>query len=291
MLRTLLATAVSLVAFAANSLLARAALGERLIDPVSFTAVRLASGAAGLWLVSRLLRGSRSAVDSGGSGVFGVFGVFGSWPSAVALFVYAIAFSWAYLSLSAGTGALVLFGAVQVTMIAAGLLAGERPGPLRWLGLAAAVGGLVYLLSPGLSAPDPLGAALMAAAGVAWGAYSLRGRTDPWPVGATTGNFLRTVPLTLVVLVPTLGSLEVSRSGLILALVSGVVTSGLGYVVWYAALRNLTATLAAVVQLTVPILAALGGVLLLSEVFSARLAIASVLILGGVAIATMARES
>ena len=279
MLRTLLATVLSLVAFAANSLLARAALADRLIDPVSFTTVRLVSGALALWLFTLVVRRPRS----GGSGA-------GSWPSAIALFIYAIAFSWAYLSLPAGTGALVLFGAVQLTMIVVGLWAGERPGLLRWVGLALAVGGLVYLLSPGLSAPDPLGATLMAAAGVAWGVYSLRGRTDVWPVGATAGNFLRTVPLALALIAIALGSLEISGPGLGLAVVSGVVTSGLGYVVWYIALRDLTATMAAVVQLAVPVLAALGGVLLLREAFSARLAISSLLILGGVAVATLARE-
>lgn len=281
MLRTLAATCASLAAFAANSLLARAALSAAAIDPASFTAVRLTSGAVALLVVARIFSrrgGERTAA--------------GSWPSALALFGYAIAFSWAYLTLAAGTGALILFGAVQATMIGAGLWSGERPRPLRWLGLAVALGGLVYLLLPGLTAPDPLGAALMALAGACWGIYSLRGRGDARPVLATAGNFARSTPLALLALgavVAVSGGLEVSTTGLLLAVVSGVATSGLGYVVWYAALGGLSATVAAVVQLAVPVLAALGGVAFLAEPLTPRLAIATVLILGGVAVATLAR--
>lgn len=280
MLRTLAATCASLVAFAANSLLARAALAAGAIDPASFTAVRLTSGAIALLVVARIV--SRRAGERREAG---------SWPSALALFGYAIAFSWAYLSLAAGTGALILFGAVQATMIGIGLWSGERPRPLRWLGLAVALGGLVYLLLPGLTAPDPLGAALMALAGACWGIYSLRGRGDARPVLATAGNFARSTPLALFAFgvgVAT-GGLEVSVNGLLLGVVSGVVTSGLGYVVWYAALGGLSATVAAIVQLTVPVLAALGGIAFLAEPVTPRLALATALILGGVAVATLAR--
>ena len=288
MVRTAVATVASLLAFAANSLLARAALGDAAIDPASFTAIRLASGAAALTLVV-WLTSQRSAKRASA----------GSWLSALALFAYAIAFSWAYLSLDAGTGALVLFGAVQATMIGAGLWMGERPGAGRWIGLALSLGGLVYLVLPGLTAPDPLGAALMAASGACWGIYSLRGRSDGRPVLATTGNFVRTVPPVLVLLAATAiagtgtgagAGLEITPRGLALALVSGVVTSGLGYVVWYAALAGLSATVAAIVQLAVPVIAALGGVLLLDEEPTARLALASLLILGGVAIATLSGD-
>ena len=280
MLRTAAATVASLVAFAANSLLARAALGAGAIDPVSFTAFRLLSGAAALAVVGLAVRRGAGAGAPAGS-----------WPSAIALFGYAIAFSWAYLSLDAGTGALVLFGAVQVTMIGVGLWAGERPSALRWLGLAGALGGLVYLLLPGLTAPDPLGAILMAASGVFWGIYSLRGRADAHPVLATAGNFVRTAPLALVAIA--VGALagagiEITPRGLVLAIVSGVVTSGLGYVIWYAALGGLTATVAAIVQLAVPVIAAFGGVALLDERITPRLTLASALILGGVTIATLA---
>ncbi len=283
MLRTAAAaTAASLVAFAANSLLARAALAAGSIDANSFTTFRLVSGAVALAVVARVVRRRHPTR-----------GVAGSWLSAVALYGYAIAFSLAYLSLSAGTGALILFGAVQATMIGAGLSTGERPRPLRWLGLIVAVAGLVYLLLPGLAAPDPLGAILMAVAGVFWGIYSLRGRRDARPALTTAGNFARATPLALAALA--LGavaaeSLRISSAGVLLAVVSGTVTSGLGYVVWYAALGGLSATVAAVVQLSVPVLAAFGGVLLLGERVTPRLVVATVLVLGGIATATLAGD-
>lgn len=288
-LKTLLATAASLVAFAANSLLARAALAGSAIDPSSFTAVRLSSGAVTLLLVAHW----RSRQVSGK--VAGKGSEAGSWLSAVALFVYAIAFSWAYLSLSAGTGALILFGAVQITMIGWGLKSGERPGVGQWLGLVLAVGGLAYLLSPGLEAPDPLGAVLMALSGVGWGMYSLRGRGAKRPIQVTAGNFLRSVPLALAAFgVASLlaGSLvssslvSSSSKGMLLAVISGAVTSGLGYVIWYSALAGLTATVAGVVQLAVPVLAALGGVLFLQEPLTFRLIACGAVILVGIALAS-----
>src|SRR6185437_2065754 len=181
----------------------------------------------------------------------------GDWPSALALFVYAIAFSFAYISLGVGVGALIAFGAVQLSMLAWGIWKGERPGPAQWAGLALALAGLIYLVLPGFAAPDPLGAVLMAAAGVAWGVYSLLGKRAASPAAATTGNFLRAAPLGALALLPYLARLHVDAEGWGLSLCSGVITSGLGYVIWYAALKGLTATRAAVVQLSVPVIAAL----------------------------------
>jgi drug/metabolite transporter (DMT)-like permease len=273
-----LLTALTLVAFAANSVLCRMALGAELIDPVSFTTLRLVAGAVVLLPLSRLSGEAPADLRAAGS-----------WPSGLALFGYAIAFSLAYVSLDAGTGALILFGAVQATMIGAGLAAGERPRPAEWLGLMVAMAGLVYLVSPGLAAPDPLGALLMAIAGVAWGVYSLRGKRVAAPVFATMGNFVRTVPLTLAASLVALSMARAESRGVGLALASGALTSGLGYVLWYRALRGLTATRAAIVQLLVPVIAALGGVALLAERLTLRLVLASILILGGVAAAVRAR--
>jgi drug/metabolite transporter (DMT)-like permease len=269
-------TALTLVAFAANSLLCRMALGAELIDPVSFTTLRLASGAAILVPIARFTTLGRStSADTG------------SWGSGVALFVYAIAFSLAYVSLETGMGALILFGAVQVTMLTAGLKSGERPHAFEWLGLVVALGGLVYLVLPGMTAPNPLGALLMAASGIAWGIYSIRGKNSDAPIAATSGNFLRTVPMAVVASAIAYSWTRYESVGVTLAISSGAVTSGLGYVLWYRALQGLTATRAAIVQLLVPVLAAFGGVVFLSEQVTLRLAIASALILGGIALAVV----
>lgn len=272
-------TAFTLIAFAANSLLCRMALGGDLIDPVSFTAFRLVSGAVALALISFVVVKAEVAPASAGN-----------WGSGFALFMYAAAFSLAYLSLSTGTGALILFGAVQVTMLGAALKAGDHLSSAQWLGLAAAVGGLIYLVLPGLAAPDPVGALLMGAAGIAWGVYSLRGRGVSAPISMTAGNFLRAAPLSLIVVAAAISSLHLQPFGILLALTSGVVTSGMGYVLWYRALRRLTTTQASVVQLLVPVLAALGGVAFLSEQITLRLILASALILGGVALAVLKRS-
>jgi drug/metabolite transporter (DMT)-like permease len=270
---TTLYTSLTMVAFASNSLLNRLALGQESIDAVSYTTIRLTAGALVLWLISSLQKNSREPK------------VRGNWISASMLFIYAIAFSFAYLSLSAGTGALILFGCVQVTMILAALRSGERPQPLEWMGVLVALGGLVYLVLPGLRAPSPLGSALMMMAGIAWGVYSLRGRGSGSPLADTAGNFIRAVPLILAVRLVTLESVHLSESGILLAVLSGAVASGMGYVIWYAALAGLTATRAAIVQLSVPVLAAWGGVAFLSEDISLRLILAGVLILGGIALA------
>jgi drug/metabolite transporter (DMT)-like permease len=214
----------------------------------------------------------------------------GNWSSAAMLFMYALAFSLAYLSLSAGTGALILFGSVQVTMILAALRSGERPYLLEWLGVMLALGGLVYLVMPGLKAPSPLGSALMVTAGFAWGIYSLRGRGASSPLANTAGNFFYAIPLILAVRLFTLDHLHLSQEGILLAVLSGALASGLGYVIWYAALRGLTATRAAIVQLSVPALAAWGGVVFLGESLSLRLILAGALILGGIALAVTSRS-
>jgi len=272
-------TAITLLAFAANSLLCRMALAPKLIDPVAFTAIRLGSGVAVLVPLAALTSERRPTDRRPGS-----------WRSGVALFVYAMAFSLAYVTLDTGVGALILFGAVQITMIGTGLWRGERPSVLEWFGLLVAMAGLVYLVLPGISAPDPLGATLMTASGIAWGIYSLRGKGQSAPVAATAGNFARALPLCFLGLALASRTLHVSPRGIALATTSGALTSGLGYVIWYLTLRHLTATRAAIVQLAVPVIAAAGGVVALAEEPTARLAIASVLILGGVAAAILAKK-
>jgi drug/metabolite transporter (DMT)-like permease len=265
----------ALTGFAANSLLCRAALAPHLIDPVSFTAVRLVAGAAALALIAR---GERTRGH-------------GSWASAAALFAYAIAFSLAYVWIGAGVGALVLFGAVQVTMIGAGLAGGERPGPAELVGLGLAMGGLGLLTLPGAHAVAPAGAALMAVAGMSWGVYSLRGRRGGRPLAVTTDNFARSVPFVAALAVGTLatGRVHATALGLCYATLSGALASGVGYSLWYAALPALSATRAAILQLAVPPLAAGGAVLLLGESWSWRFVTAAGAILGGVALALLGR--
>ncbi len=273
-MRIVLLTVLSMLAFAANSLLCRFALSSGAIDPASFAAIRLASGAAMLVVVMRF-RGV-SPVASG------------SWTPAFWLFAYAAAFSFAYVRLPTGVGALLLFGAVQATMIGAGLWRGERLSSRQWLGLAVAMGGLVALLLPGLSAP-PLGsAALMLFAGVGWGAYSLYGKKALNAGAATAGNFLRAVPFAAMLIAVCATQLSVSRAGLAYALCSGAITSGLGYIVWYTVLPRLRSSTAATVQLSVPLLAALGGTLLLGEAWTQRLGWTGLAILGGIALVVVA---
>jgi len=264
-------TSLAMLAFAANSLLCRLALGQELIDAASFTTVRVISGALMLGLISwRRLR------DRGRSGA-------GLW-SAIALFMYMIFFSFAYLSLGAGTGALILFAAVQLTMFARALRDGEHFPWLSWIGLLMAVCGLVYLVSPGLTAPQPLGALSMALAGVAWGVYSLQGKRASDPLAATASNFLYCVPMVLCVSLVFAGRIDVTVSGVLLSAASGALASGLGYAIWYAALEGLSAARAATVQLSVPVIAAIGAVLLLAEPLTVRLVLASIATLGGVSL-------
>ncbi len=275
--RVLLLTAIAMMAFAGNSLLCRLALKNTSIDPATFTSLRLVSGAVVLWVLVRVRDGPTVQA--------------GNWPSALALFAYAATFSWAYVSLPTGAGALLLFGAVQATMIGYGLWQGERLAPRQVLGLLAACGGLIALMLPGLSAPPLGGALLMMTAGVAWGVYSLRGKGSGDATQTTGGNFQRAALLTLVLSAVTLPQANFDPTGFAYALVSGALTSGLGYVVWYTAVRGLTATSAATVQLSVPVIAALGGALLMSEPLTLRLAASSLAILGGVALVIMGRRS
>jgi drug/metabolite transporter (DMT)-like permease len=269
-------TLVTMVAFAANSILCRQALENTPIDPATFTLIRLVSGAATLWSIVRLRTGGAALA--------------GRWTSAFSLFAYAAAFSFAYVSLGAGTGALILFGSVQATMILYGLLRGERFTVLQTAGFLLALGGLAALLLPGVTAPDWTGAILMIVAGIAWGAYSLMGRASTRPIETTAGNFLRAAVLGALLSAVSLGMFAWDARGALLAVLSGAVASGLGYAVWYTVLPALRATHAATVQLSVPVIAAIGGVLLLGEHLSLRLVLCSVAILGGIALVLHARR-
>lgn len=274
--RTIALTSLSMIAFAGNSLLCRIALKHTSIDAASFTAIRLISGAAMLWLVVRMRRGTHGSK--------------GNWPSAFALFLYAAGFSLAYVNLSAATGALLLFGAVQTTMIGYGIYAGERLQKLQLAGLILALGGLAGLLLPGLSAPPLYGSVLMLGAGVAWGIYSLRGSSAGDPTVVTAGNFLRAVPFSAVLSVLMLHGASLNTAGIWYAVLSGALTSGIGYAIWYTALPALKATHAATIQLSVPVIAALGGIVFLGEPLTLRLILASIAILGGIALVILDKQ-
>jgi len=267
-----------MVAFAANSLLCRLALGGGLIDAASFSTVRMVSGAAVLLMI--VLPKWRS------SGLPSI-----DWRAPAVLFIYMIFFSFAYLSLSTGTGALLLFGSVQLTMFVVALHRGAQLPPLSWVGLALAVFGLVFLLLPGITAPDPTGAVLMTVAGIAWGAYSLLGKRAACVLDATVVSFALAVPLMLIVSLVFRDDFYATRNGVFLAVASGAMASGIGYVIWYAALRGLAETSAATVQLSVPVIAAVGGVILLSEQITLRLLLASVVIIGGITVVLLQRTA
>lgn len=277
MTRVLLLTALAMVAFASNSLLCRQALKHTTVDAATFTLVRIVSGAVCLWVIVQIRKGP--------------LGKAGSWLSALALFGYAALFSFAYLRLTAGTGALLLFAAVQATMITWAIVRGER---LRWpqiAGIALAMCGLVALVFPGLSAP-PFGAALlMLGAGVAWGVYSLRGKSGGDPLRATAGNFLRASPMGIVLSIAMLRSAHWDSAGVIYAILSGAIASGVGYAIWYTALPGLKATAAATIQLSVPVLAAAGGIVFLGETITLRFLLASVAVLGGILLVILERRS
>ncbi|HLT05537.1 MAG TPA: DMT family transporter [Pseudomonas sp.] len=273
--RILLLTLLAMLGFAGNSLLCRVALKGGALDAATFTSVRLASGALVLWL---LLAAGRRRPE-------------GDWRSALALFVYAAAFSFAYVELDTASGALLLFGAVQVGMLLAAWRRGERLGRGQLLGLALVIGGLLALLLPGAQAPDPLAALLMVGSGLAWALYSLRGQAAGDPLAATAGNFLRATPLALALSGLLLSELRWDLAGLFYAVLSGALASGVCYAIWYSALRGLTAVQAGTVQLGVPILAALGGSLLLAEAFTPRLGLVSAAVLGGVALVLRARAA
>ena len=298
--RVFILTVVTMTAFAGNSLICRLALKQTSIDAASFTFIRIISGAIALWPIVEFRR--RLMVDRTTSPLVerspnsppvtrhSSLPQAGNWPSALALFAYAAAFSFAYISLSAGTGALLLFGAVQATMIIWGLRQGEQLRARQWVGLAFALGGLVALLFPGLSAPPLGGSILMLSAGIAWGIYSLRGQASGDPISETAGNFLRAVPLAAVLSVAFLPWAILDRAGIGFAILSGAIASGVGYAIWYTALPGLKAASAATVQLSVPVLAAAGGILFLGESITVRLLFASVAVLGGIALVVMEKR-
>ncbi len=272
-MRVIFYTTCALIAFAGNSVLCRLALRDGNIDPASFTCVRLISGAVVLFLAVKLSPKKTIATSRG------------SWVSAAVLFCYAATFSFAYVTLATGTGALILFGAVQMTMIIAALLSGERLNRSEWVGVLLAFGGLVYLVSPGVTAPSLTGSLLMAVAGISWGIYSLWGRSSVSPLAETAINFAFSLPFVALLSFFFLRHSHLSLKGILLAVWSGGLASGVGYAVWYAAVKGMTATKASIVQLAVPVLAAIGGAIFLTEEISTRLIISTVIILGGIGMA------
>ncbi|MDQ7000021.1 MAG: DMT family transporter [Mariprofundus sp.] len=279
-MKLILLTSLTMLAFAANSVLCRMALAGASIDAASFTAIRLASGALMLTILI-LFRAEFSAKNR-----HHVLRA-GSWRSATWLYIYATGFSFAYLSVSTATGALILFGAVQLTMMTASLISGERPGIRVWAGYILAVAGMVFLLLPGASAPSLWGAVLMAVAGVAWGMYSLRGRASNNPLVQTAGNFLLTLPMAAAMLLFSLDRMHGNVDGVMLAMASGALASGLGYALWYQVVSRMSGATAATVQLSVPLLAAAGGILMMQEPVTMRLVLTGMMILGGIALVTM----
>jgi len=276
-LNTLIYTALALLAFAGNSILCRLALANGEIDAASFTSIRLLSGIVVLTLILKL------------SAKPGKVAASGSWKASFMLFVYAVSFSYAYLSLDTGMGALILFACVQITMILMGVLSGNTLRRTEGLGVVTAFSGFVYLVLPGVSAPSLTGFLLMALAGISWAFYTLAGKTSSQPLADTASNFLRTLPLLLLLFAVSVQYASLSLTGVLMAVLSGGLASGVGYTIWYAALGGLSTVQAAVVQLLVPVLAAIGGVLFADEIFSARLLIASCVILGGILIVILGR--
>ena len=277
-MKPFLLTTFALLAFAFNSILCRMALRGDEADAAGFTGVRLVSGAIALIVISHFFGKDKGKMKRG------------SWPSAFFLFAYAACFSFAYLGLTAGTGALILFGSVQMTMIAVTILCGERPTVLEWLGLVIALAGLVYLVFPGLASPPLVSSLIMAAAGMAWAGYTLRGKGSSDPLADTTGNFVRSLPFAAVIALVYLPNLQLSTRGIVLAVLSGAITSGFGYAIWYAALKYHTSTRAAVLQLAVPVIAAWFGILMLGEIATLRLGIAAALILGGISLTIFSKK-
>lgn len=278
-MRTFFLTFIAMTAFAGNSLLCRWALKETGVNAASFTLIRIISGALMLLIILRLRKDNHLTSRAAA----------GSWPSALALFTYMAAFSYAYVSLPTGTGALLLFGSVQLTMVLYGLWQGERLHMRQNIGLIIATVGLVWLLFPGIAAPHLVESLLMLTAGVAWAVYSLRGKGAADPVSITAGNFMLAAIFSVVLSVVFISNAKVDATGIALAVVSGAITSGVGYAIWYSALQGLKTTTAAIVQLSVPVIAATGGVMLLNEIVTLRLVIASVATLGGIALVLIER--
>jgi drug/metabolite transporter (DMT)-like permease len=276
--KTLFCTVLAMIAFAANSVLCRLALGSHAIDASGFTVIRLLSGAVVLSAILQFHRGNKTSRSRG------------SWTSGIMLFLYAVAFSFSYVTLDTGTGALILFGSVQITMISMSVLSGYRLRRTEWSGALIALGGFVYLMLPGVTTPSAAGFTLMTVAGIAWGIYSLKGRESDNPFTDTAGNFLRTVPFVIILTIAAIPYSHYTNEGIVLGALSGGITSAIGYIIWYAALRGLSATLAAVVQLSVPVIAALGGVIFMSEAITLRLALSAVIILGGILLVILGRS-
>lgn len=279
-MRIFILVSLAMIAFAGNSVFARLGLGSSSsVDPASYTLIRLISGAVVLTIFVSWRNKSVSRITKDGN-----------WISALALFGYASAFSYAYVVLETGMGALILFTCVQAGMIAWGIFKGDRPIVLEWIGLLIAFGAFVWLVSPGLQAPDPIAAFLMFISGISWAVYSTRGKTTKDALGATTGNFILSIPFALILLVVLLGQVNLDAYGVYMAIGSGILTSALGYAIWYMALPLISQTQAAIVQLTVPVIAGFGGVLFSSEALTLRFSISATLILGGVAIAILAKS-
>lgn len=270
--KTLVYTTLALFAFAANSVLCRLALGSNTIDASSFTAIRLLSGVLVLFVLLKMSNSNKEVASQG------------SWFSSIMLFLYAITFSFAYISLDTGTGALILFGSVQITMIIVSVFSGNKLHIAEWIGISIAFTGLIYLVLPDVSTPSFMGFLLMTVAGIAWGIYTLKGRGSINPLVDTAYNFLRTTPIVLILLLVTFYNSHYSSEGIVLAILSGAIASAMGYTIWYIALSGISVTQSAVIQLSVPVIAALGGVLFISEVITLRLILSGLLILGGILI-------
>jgi drug/metabolite transporter (DMT)-like permease len=275
---TLAFTVFALIAFAANSVLSRLALGVNSIDASSYTAIRLLSGVIVLMVILQV-KNTRNQSSAKGS-----------WFSGILLFLYAITFSYAYITLTTATGALILFGSVQVTMITNAIITGNQLRSTEWVGVFIAFAGFLYLISPGVSTPPLKGLLLMTMAGFAWGTYTLRGRDSASPLADTAYNFLRTMPLVLILILTTSPNAKYSLEGVVYASLSGAVASGIGYTIWYIALGGLSTTQAAVIQLSVPVIAALGGIVLIGEAITLRLAVAALMILGGILMVILGRK-
>ena len=277
LVKTIIFTGLALIAFAANSVLCRLALGEGSIDAYSFTIIRLLSGATVLLAIIRINRNKTGSSEKG------------SWSASLMLFLYAITFSLAYITLDTGTGALILFGSVQITIILLSVISGNRLHITEWAGITIAFTGFVYLILPGVTTPSAVGFLLMAIAGIAWGIYTLKGRDSKSPLMDTAFNFLRTIPLVIILVIITIKNANYSSEGILLAVLSGGIASGIGYTIWYIALGGLSATQAAVLQLLVPVIAALGGIIFVSEAITLRLTVSSTMILGGILIVVLGR--
>jgi len=275
--KTIFFTVLALIAFAANSVLCRSALGENLIDPASFTSIRLLSGGVMLMVILQFNRKNKSSATKG------------SWLASIMLFLYAAAFSFAYITLDTGTGALILFAAVQITMILVSIVSGNKLHATEWIGLTIAFLGFVYLILPGITTPSAAGFSLMTIAGIAWGFYTIKGQASKNPLFDTAYNFSRSILFILILMIITFQFSHISSKGILLAMISGGITSGIGYTIWYVALGGLSITQAAVVQLSVPVIAALGGVVFVSEQITLRYILASLLILGGILIVVLGK--